>query len=69
MPRKVTKCVPSMTPLDTPAVPPYRASQTSGRSVVSVKAWKLLLKVLGKYLVGTALKTRVCETAKPTCHP
>lgn len=34
--------------------------------MVSVQAWKLLLKVLGKYLVRTALKTRVCETAEPT---
>lgn len=49
--------------------PPTEPHRHPGRCVVLVQAWKLLLKLLGKYLVGTALKTRVCETAEPRCWP
>lgn len=74
MPWKVTSVYPAR-PLGHTRWPPGTTSPPTEprrhpcRCVASVQVWKLLPKSLEKYLVGSALKTRDCETVEPVCQP
>lgn len=72
---KVTRCASQLYHFGAPAGPrvPHlhllRHKDIPAGREVSAQVWKLLPNLLEKYLMGIALKTRVCETVEPMCSP